>query len=241
MRIELAQLPNNQLEDSSTKREQLHLPLQLDPLFWIQYAEDDAMQHKTLISQDCNARLGRAFLQKFTDASGTICGGEDGAVSRVDCFAYPVEQKGLACIASNLLLDGNGFMGKGPAIGAGEHSAYLPEGGSGTVNLGCRIKDPLNKHGAVTQQLHTEQQPWLQKAYRQVDAESIQNQCQEPGVSHAHPVLFISRLDPTNPYHHTQSVVQAFLTLAALSNANQTAVLQDLQARVFKLYRSITE
>lgn len=215
--------------DPSTVDEESVLQLRHDPLYWLDAAERDALQHGVRPSESCNAKLGRGFLQKFRDVSGTICGSEPGAASKVECYAYPVKNEGLACVASNLLVDGHLFMGKGPSTGSQEHNAYLPEGPPNSVELGCKMSSAdVNKTGLIGN-LQEEHQPWLKTASAHVDGDTILSHCHQAGVAIAHPVTFISRLDPTNPYHHMQSVVQTFLTLAVVRMSNMTSSRKGFQ------------
>lgn len=213
--------------------------LKVDALFWVEHAQRDLFKQGVQLSESCSVKLGEGFLANFANASGTLCGSEAAdSISRVQCVGYPVKQQGIGCLVNNLALDGYSFMGPEPPVGAAAHDAYLPIGQPGSVRLACSMvsRQPGNK--AVVDNLQQEQLPWIKKAYTQATIDEVRSVCSEQsGHITNHPVMFVSRLDATNPYHHTQSIVQAFLTLAALSNNKYSNLLDGLQASEIKRAR----
>lgn len=202
--------------------------LAADALFWVEFARQDASSNGMAVSPDCNLKLGDTFLEGFTNSSGTVCGRRGDTASWVDCFAYPVKQQGLGCIVNNLQLNGHSFMGQGPPAGAAAHDAYVPAGNAGSVRLGCRLNS--SSHPVLAANLQKEQLPWLKSALSQAGTEEVVSNCTDMHDKVDHPVVFVSRLDTTNPYHHTQSVVQTFLTLAAAGKGDPANRFRQIQA-----------
>jgi hypothetical protein len=130
---------------------------------------------------------------------------------------YPVDGgRGLACRARNLVVNATSFMGSRPPSGESRHESYLPQGNPGSVQLQCRrphsprqtdaLGSAADKRPGITdRQLQSEQLPWFKSAVQQVEPAVLQARCSSSGGEViSHPVMFVSRLDPTNPYHHTQ-------------------------------------
>lgn len=205
--------------------------LAADVLFWVDFARQDMANQGMTVSDKCNFSLGAGFLERLASSSGTVCGSSHGTASWVDCFGYPVKKQGLGCVANNLVLDGCNFMGQGPAAGAAAHGSYIPAGRAGSVRLGCSINS--SSPPLVVSNLQNEQLPWLKSALTEADPAEISSNCSRHGPGRVgHPAVFVSRLDTTNPYHHTQSVIQTFLTLVAAGKSDATNRFKDIQARV---------
>jgi hypothetical protein len=309
----------------------------LDFGFWLDYASADARGHGVQVTARCDDKLGIGFLEGWARGRGVLCKGASrqlSGASRVECYAYPVSNGGLACVSTNLVLDARGFMGPQGPLGHPAHDAYLPRGGPGSVQLGCKLDAHAERAQRISSGLDGEQLPWFQapasvlyeqgqeggglhlaeampvseaeqqrwaaaeeagrdaaatadastatltgaaanalaasrtaapatsastrllfketrsgqggegaRAQRdqrpeqpqspvvEVDADDIEAQCGD-GAPDAvpHTVMFVSRLDTTNPYHFTQSLVQAFLSLAVVAAAEgQAAFAQGLQ------------
>lgn len=222
------------------------VPLKFQLRQWLRYAAADAVHHGISISEDCEQVLGAGFVQRFAQSRGELCGagtaGSAGSpLSQVDCYAYPVRSTGMACQSKNAVLNISSFMGPYPPVGAGEHHKYLPVGATGSLQLDCRLLGPEDDGGHAFPSWKTigvmgiekEQLPWFKSAPKQVNSQAIGEACQKTtGNVVQHPVLFVSRLDPTNPYHHTQSIVQAFLNLLMLEDttaAHTSPTFTDLQ------------
>lgn len=46
--------------------------------------------------------------------------------------------------------------------------------------------------------------PWLTSAAAYEATDKVAQVCSDTAATVTHPVMFVSRLDTTNPYHHTQ-------------------------------------
>lgn len=191
------------------------------------------------------------------EGSTSSSSGAPGPSSHVACHAYPYRNFGLACKSRNLVLNATAFMGVPTPPGEKEHYRYLPGGIPGSVKLDCQLPH-IPKHleaaawslgfkGAAlnsslppgldnfTANLARERTPWFTSAAARAAPGDIDAACRAPsgggggGGAVQHPVMLVSRLDPTNPFIHSQSVVQAFLTLAALQAANGGRAYSALQ------------
>jgi hypothetical protein len=149
-------------------------------------------------------------------------------MSQVDCCTYPVDHgSGLACRSANIVLNTTAFMGFPPPEGEPSHAGYLPRGTPGSVQLQCHmphLTTPIaqghkgradsaagagpaaanRRMASMDRQLHSEQLPWFTTAVQQEEPRVIHDSCSSGGDVISHPVMFVTRLDPTNPYHHTQ-------------------------------------
>jgi hypothetical protein len=210
--------------------------LRLNITSWLEFAERDALQHGVVVSDRCNAQLGMGFLDTFSRSRGALCGGQSDHtrqqhVSSVKCAAYPVQQQGLACWAENLLVNSSSFLGAKRPQGHQDHKQYVPIGTAASVKADCHKLSPADAaNGTVWstgagKNIHKELLPWFTSAFDTTDAEAVKAACQ--GYSHIvhHPVLFVTRLDTTNPYHHTQ--VRDFDGRVSVSSCN-TAVAAGL-------------
>lgn len=177
--------------------------------------------------QHCDEVQGKAWLAKYISAEAVLCGNKEESPesSSVVCYGYPLKNRGLACVTTNMVLDTNSFMGSAVAFGQTDHQRYLPAGNSNSVQLSCSIS-----RDAAFQNLVHDQLPWFKQAKSVISAAQIQTSC-----LHAvqHPVMFVSRLDPTNPYHHTQTLVQTFLSLAVVAQNTTYDQLQVIIADHF--------
>jgi hypothetical protein len=187
------------------------LRLHINP--WLEFAERDAALHGVVVSDTCNLQHGSGFLGKFKTNCGVLCGQLNSNLqhlSSVECCAYPVEERGLACWASNILVNATAFLGPKVAKGHQEHSTYAPVGLAGSVGVDCHmysLADAAN--GTVWStgggnNVRKELLPWFTSALDAKNPGIVQTSCQ--GHAHVvhHPVLFVTRLDTTNPYHHMQ-------------------------------------
>lgn len=192
-------------------------PLHLDAWAWLTFAASDAANQGTVVPSDCLQAQGAPFLQRFQGTCSKICdAGQQGqpaaAGSSVDCCGYPVDNLGVTCQASNLVLNTTAFLGPHVPEGEQSHRKYLPAGAPGSVLLGCE----LQQRGATAQPnaaqvfqfLAQESLPWFTSAPVQSQPggkSAVLGPCSgSEGTRISHPVMFVSRLDTTNPYHHTQ-------------------------------------
>ena len=257
---------------------------------WLAFASADARAHGLNISDSCNAMHGEAFLRRWAQARGQLCGntssrrdngsggsggrgsgggrssggisnggsgngsgegsgngsgsgdgniagGGSGINSRVDCYAYPVKQKGLGCVATNIVVSASAFMGPPVQPGKPGHEAYVPAGAPGSVRMSCKL-DPNGGAGdgsatssgsVISANYNAEMLPYFKGASQTVDETELSALCRGGGGSAGsssggtvrHPVMFMSRLDPTNPYHFGQGFMQAFLTLAVIDTTQE--------------------
>jgi hypothetical protein len=152
-------------------------------------------------------------------------------LSQVECCTYPVDSgEGLACRSRNIVLNTTAFMGSPPLEGESSHAGYLPQGTPGSVQLQCRmphLTSPTATAAAragdsdseaaaeaeaaaerravfMDRQLQRERLPWFKSALQQTEPSAIRDSCSSGDDVISHPVMFVTRLDPTNPYHHTQ-------------------------------------
>jgi hypothetical protein len=182
---------------------------------WLDFAQRDALQHGVLVSDRCSTQLGLGFLDSFSQSRGALCGQKSDRthqqhVSSVECAAYPVHQQGVACWAENLLVNSSSFLGPKRPQGHQDHNKYVPIGTAGSVKADCHKYSPADTaNGTVWRtgagkNLQKELLPWFTSAFETTDAEAVEAACH--GSSHVvhHPVVFVTRLDTTNPYHHTQ-------------------------------------
>jgi hypothetical protein len=196
------------------KADQTHEDMRYQISQWLSFAEHDAATFGTALTNSCNASLGRAFLEKFKQSAARIC---KPAVetskfrSIVECNAYPVEQRGLACSATNLVVDATALLGIADPAGSQEHSGYLPAGLPGSLHLNCQmmLSSALSRTQTVGQaghlhNLEKEALPWFKRAWKGANDTSMAVHCGQAGYVVEHPVMFVVRLDTTNPYHHTQ-------------------------------------
>jgi hypothetical protein len=182
-------------------------------------------------------------------AGGPNAPGGLGPTSRVECYAYPNQGYGLACLSANLLLNASAFMGPPAPPGSAEHRAYLPAGGAGSVRLACRPPSMLPADGGappagagsgapapsqaltvdelVRDALAKDEARWFKPpAFQQASPGEVAARCADGAGGSGvvpHPVMFVSRLDTTNPFWWTQSLLQAFMTLAVLDTAAANA------------------
>lgn len=187
--------------------------LRYDIRKWLLFAGADAARHGTHISGSCNANHGLGFLEEFKLNTGNLCGppAEGQACSSVKCSAYPVEHRGLACWATNIVINASGLLGPEVPPGFQQHSKYLPAGLAGSVKFNCHMQQPADTpagtrtlwQSGAGDSLKGELLPWFKPPTAVKDADAVETHCrQDDNIEH--PVIFVVRLDPTNPYHHTQ-------------------------------------
>lgn len=201
-----------------------HNEFRLDAGLCLRYAAADAAREGMEVSGSCKHTHGAEFIHRFRSSCNMLCGADvakppQQSSSQVDCCLYPVDGgRGLACRARNIVVNTTAFMGSRPPSGESRHESYLPQGIAGSVRLQCRMPhsphqtDPLGAAAAAStgpgftdRQLQSEQLPWFKSAVRQMEPAVLQAQCSSSrGEVISHLVMFVSRLDPTNPYHHTQ-------------------------------------
>lgn len=202
---------------------------------WVEFAAADSAAMGTTVSAECDAALGATWLRKWAAARGKLCGdaGAAGAGasgrSSVSCYAYPV-RRGLACFSRDLVLEPSAFLGVPPPAGAEGHEAYLPKGAPGSVLLGCDLAGGNGSSAGVLEgNLRNDSMPWFNKAARGGEAAAVEAACGggsgAPAVEH--PVVFVARADPTNPYHFTQSLVQAFLSMSLAAMGPEVPLVTD--------------
>ena len=211
--------PRNATFTETPKQRAQLLCKHLDTQFWLQYAQHDALRHGASMSQQCDGIQGSAWLAKYASSLSHVCGSGDSGSIAV-CYAYPKENRGLTCWTKNMLLDAHAFLGKSVTSGQPDHHKFLPIGGAGSVRLSCNMSRLNGSQNLVYDRL-----PWFKHAYTMTTNKEIQASCVD---AIEYPVMFVSRLDPTNPYHHTQTLVQTFLSLAIV-NAYKTHSFKHLQ------------
>jgi hypothetical protein len=189
--------------------------LRLDVGLWLSYAAADAAQEGTEVSVSCQRTHGANFVSQFRSSCSTLCipasiVPAQQLTSQVDCCVYPVRGgEGLACRASNIVVNTTSFMGSPPPQGESRHEGYLPKGEPGSVELQCHMHNQTAAAASTgpisDRRLQREQLPWFKSAVQQMEPGVLQARCSSSGSDVvSHPVMFVTRLDPTNPYHHTQ-------------------------------------
>lgn len=206
-------VPASQPGRDKTAQQDLRKPaLKYDMRKWLQIAAADAARHSTHISGSCNASHGLGFLEEFRLSTGNLCGPQtERHASSVECSAYPVEHRGLACWATNIVINASGLLGAEVPPGFQEHSKYLPAGLAGSVKFNCHMQQPTDTpagtrtvwQSGAGDSLKGELLPWFKPPTAVHDADAVETYCGRSD-SVDHPVMFVVRLDPTNPYHHTQ-------------------------------------
>lgn len=165
----------------------------LDTQFWLQFAQQQAEQAGVSFSNACSARFGADFLNKWRKDVLSVCSSPSASGSTVTCHAHPTGA-GLACRTIDMVVNAAAFMGQ-RSTGATTHTHFLPAGADSSVMLGCN----MSAEAASAGHMSAEHLPWFKGAYAGTD--DITARCQGIAVVD-HPVLFVSRLDMTNVYHH---------------------------------------
>jgi hypothetical protein len=180
---------------------------------WQSLAIQDAHSHGVNVSGPCLKQIGDGVLHSFRTARSWECQGDHAHAytSSVQCRDYPL-QPGMACSSRMLVIhNATGFMGP-PARAVPGHTQFVPSGGRRSVVLSC-------SPSAATSGYTTELLPWFKSALHKVEPSAMRDLC-TPGAGLVdHPVLFVTRLDPTNPYHHMLTVLHVYMSLAALGSS----------------------
>lgn len=180
---------------------------------WLQFAVADAeAAGVTGVSAECLQAQGVPFLERFQSTCGRVCGrspADRWPASTVDCCAYPVDNTGAACVAANLAVHAAAFMGPRVSKGEQAHHKYLPAGQPGSVQLQCSAQEEsgsqLVRQDRLGSALKHEHLPWFKAATVHSHFTPGATLCSRMDTQAVrHPVMFVSRLDTTNPYHHTQ-------------------------------------
>eukprot|EP00798_Chlamydomonas_sp_ICE-L_P017575 gene17575-23900_t len=191
---------------------------------WLELASADARANGADANTElCSPRWGEKFLQEFKAGRFDICNATvdtPSPVSRVECYPYQYHY-GTTCTSQNMIMtDSDMFMGSHPSGNNSpidDHKSYMSSGGFGSVRMDCQTR--LTQADGLAEQaemaVNSEQLPWFKQAYRRASSVEVQEGC-DGGLGTLvvpHPVLFLTRVDPTNPFHHMESLVHLLISL----------------------------
>jgi hypothetical protein len=188
--------------------------LNFDGSYWLQLARKDAEENGMSFSEECSSWYGDMLLAQFQAKNGSLCAARSGhaAQSSIWCYEYPYKN-GLACMSRNILLRNSTAFTGPPGVYRDK-----PDAAPGTLRVFCdKLQPGSPQYGALETGLTTEDIKWFTNAADFEAKGPEDSSACGPDVLD-HPILFVSRLDPTNPYHNMQSVVHVFVSLVLFSN-----------------------
>ncbi|KXZ45728.1 hypothetical protein GPECTOR_51g714 [Gonium pectorale] len=152
--------------------------------------------------------FGRGYLRKWKAAKKDVC---VSGSSTFTCYDHPPKDHGtnvgsLFCTATNLVLDSADFLGD---VMKGQR---YPNPKKGSARVACQIANPLPWARPQLEDQHTER--WLYDALTSAPASEVDAACADPARSVPYPVYFVTRMDPTNAFHHFEEVVNFFASIA---------------------------
>eukprot|EP00798_Chlamydomonas_sp_ICE-L_P002599 gene2599-30995_t len=209
------------IADATLAAELAHL--KFDASHWMDFAAADAKANGADANSDsCSPRWGEQLVKDFHAGHFDMCtkSPTDPAapMSDVDCFAYPFDY-GMTCTAKNMVItDTDALMGQHPTgRKIKDHMSYNPAGAVGSVQMDCQVRatqeDGLS--AKAEKAVKSEILPWFKQAYAHASTVDIQQGCQGKlgTLVVPHPMLIVTRVDPTNPFHHMESFVHLLISL----------------------------
>lgn len=184
---------------------------------WLETAAAHAARQKVEFSYDHDL-AGKQFIEQWRTTKRTVCTESDTATFGT-CSVHP-SNTGMACAIQNLIIEGTSFVGNGLIPGNHSHNsalhqrAFVPLGTPGSVKLGCSIN-------TLPQ--------WYGHASIRVPVAAAEKLC-TPGQGCTvveGPALIVTRLDPTNIYHHMEQYINIVASLLVLEIAHAQVFIAD--------------
>lgn len=192
-----------------------------DKLFvqkWLDMATQEITKNGTEpYDSTCDSFFGLKYLETWQAARKEVC--KPGGLSTYECYQHPPHNRqgaqnigSLFCTATNLVLDSAAFLGdvlRDPEAKGGK--ARYPNPAKGSAKVACTLENPLPWTQQQVADQHTDR--WLYNALAEAPEADVNGACQDPKRSVTRPVYFVTRMDPTNAYHHFEEVVNFFAAL----------------------------
>jgi hypothetical protein len=90
---------------------------------------------------------------------------------------------------------------------AGPEAAAAATAEAAKAEAATEAAAPERRAVFMDRQLQSEHLPWFKSVLQQAEPSAIRDSCSSQDDITSHPVMFVTQLDPTNPYHHTQVCV----------------------------------
>ncbi|KAG2437326.1 hypothetical protein HXX76_005983 [Chlamydomonas incerta] len=160
------------------------------------------------VDPQCDSLFGRGYINTWANAKKEIC--KPGGGSTFTCHEHPGTNRGpnigsLFCHATNLVLDSKDFLGEVLT----KPGTRYPTPKRGSAKVACEIERPYSREQLADQ--HTER--WQYDALATAPAADVSAACADPRRTVSYPVYFVTRMDPTNAYHHFEEVMNFFAAM----------------------------
>ncbi|KAG2485951.1 hypothetical protein HYH03_015395 [Edaphochlamys debaryana] len=173
---------------------------------------DDAMAEitqngTTPVDRNCDDKFGQGYINRWKASRKDVC---TGGKSTFTCYEHPPHDHGsnigsLFCTATNLVLaKTEDFLGDVLTKGA-----RYPTPKKGSAQVACKLNVPWSRDQVADQ--HSDR--WLHDALDEVPEAQLDAACSDPARTVDYPVYFVTRMDPTNAFHHFEEVVNFFSAL----------------------------
>ncbi|GLC42072.1 hypothetical protein PLESTM_001282900 [Pleodorina starrii] len=149
------------------------------------------------------------YLQRWRDAKKDVC---TSGKSTFSCYEHPPANNGqnvgsLFCTATNLILNSNDFLGEVLT----QPGTRYPTPKKGSAKVACALRQPLPWARGELEDSHTDR--WLYGALEAAPEPEVMDACSDPRRTVSYPVYFVTRMDPTNAFHHFEEVNNLFAAL----------------------------
>jgi hypothetical protein len=173
--------------------------------FWLEAAAAQAASQQVDLCEDL---LGMQFIKLWRSTQTPVC---TETADLGACAVHP-SKTGMACHVKDLIIEGAPFVGDGLIPGNDSHNSalhkrgFVPLGQPGSVKLGCSIN-------TLPQ--------WFRGASVQVPTSAAAKFCKhgQGCVVVSGPALIVTRLDPTNIYHHMEQYLNTFASLLVFNQS----------------------
>ncbi|GLI62329.1 hypothetical protein VaNZ11_004936 [Volvox africanus] len=177
---------------------------------WLDAARAELTKNGTIpLDSNCEDQFGMGYLEKWRAAKKDVC---TSGSSTYTCYEHPPGDNGnnvgsMFCTATNVVLDSDDFLGDVIT----KPGTRYPTPKKGSAKVACTLRDPLPWSRDETADQHTDR--WLYGALKAVPEAEIVDVCSNPRRTVSYPVYFVTRMDPTNAYHHFEEVNNLFAAL----------------------------
>jgi hypothetical protein len=192
---------------------ELHSTLRYSCRYWVQQALAAATSPQQNASDACLVTHGRKYLESWRAETLDLCQGNS-SLSSALCHIQPTAAL-TACVARNSHISISNIQKEEPRD---DEPAKFDKDDilSSSASLSLTCAPPTHSEGLPSIPstiFHKERVLYTSNASDA--AQSCSGS--DPARVVKHPVLFVSRLDTTNSYHHTEFLVTAFAALASIS------------------------